>query len=409
MRGTMLAFLCILLFADSARGADAPAQASRQVRLLVVMSDDDAPPSVDYKTAADIVSEAGLGLVNVVIADAISDGRHGPFAETFATTMAGFRRNPAFVDALAHSFTYRAGGKDVFALSTTTDFARYVNARGLDKLTGAARAEGFDYALVLYTRFVGLRTHDYYEALGTLVRPDYRVAFRLSRVADDKVLHRGTVASMGYWGRPVAEAVADRDAFVKLWPELCKILADNLTGELNRTDNLHLMAESAGRGADVPAIGALLAAQAKLFKWDLKPVKGWRETGLGTPYARVLEPNDPSRNIMGLRFDVDLLVEELGQKVATLDEYLVIAARRRVEISPEYGPLVKFTDISAPGFETYLSETRTGARQIVLFKKLDERRIEMITAVFLQNFAALYPQNRERIEKMIAWSSVRLR
>jgi len=391
------------------RAAD-DAQASRQVRVLVVMPDDSAAMNVRIMTTADFATRAVLtGLLPALIDEAVIKKRSAPYEATFAKTMAGFERNAPLAEALAQSFRQRAGGKDVFALTPTTDMARYVKTRGYDTLSGAARAEGFDYVLLLYPQYVGVKTRSIGDAGNGLAAPAYDLTFVLRRVSDDKALHRATLSAVGYWGKPVAEVVSDRAAFTATWNDICKFLAGNLTGELNRTDHLHGMAASAGHGDAVPAIGKLLEAQAKLFSWDLKPVKGWRETKLNTPYARVLEPKDASNAIMGLRFDVDLLVAEFGQDVKTLDEYILVAARRRLELAPEFEPMQKFPDITAPGFDAYSSDSPNGARNIILFRKLDDRRVQMVTAVFLRNHATLYPANRERIEKMLADSAIRLR
>lgn len=390
--------------------ATAGAQPPRQVRVLVLVPDDDEAMTVRVMTKGDFVTGAVLtGLLPALIDDAVIRKRSAPHQATLARTMAGFERNPALVDALSRSFTQRAGGKDVFAVTATGDFARYVKSKGIDNLTPAARSEGYDYVALLYTQYVGFKTRHVADADAGLIAPIYSVTFAVRRVADDKAILRTTAQAFGYWGKPIGEAVTDRAAFETIWPELCKIVAGNFTGELNRTDNLHAMAASVGRGDEVPAVGKLLEEQARYFKWDLKPVDGWREAKVGTPYARVLEPKDASRQIIGLRFDLDLLVPEFGQDVRTLEEYVEVHARRRLELVPEFLPLEKFSDISAAGFDAYSSDTATGVRNILLFKRLDERRVQVVTAVFLRDFATLYPANRARIEKMLADSVIRLR
>lgn len=64
------------------------------------------------------------------------------------------------------------------------------------------------------------------------------------------------------------------------------------------------------------------------FDYEFKPAKNWKRTKMNTKYANLLEPKSDLRYAMGLRFDVDLLVPELGQAVASLDEYIPIYLTR---------------------------------------------------------------------------------
>jgi hypothetical protein len=234
--------------------------------------------------------------------------------------------------------------------------------------------------------------------------------YRMFRVRESSgVMLSGDVTANGIEKRYYKEAVRDRAFFTDAWPNVSLSLARFLVGHLYRTDKLHYMAESVGRGDEIPAIEKVLASYAKKFKFDLDPVQGWRETKIGTPYARVLEPVGPERNIYGLRFDVDLLVPEFGQDVHSVEEYLQVCTRNLAK-HPEFGAVHKFDDITAPGFESYVVDrTTAGGRDVLLFRKLDEDLMELVTLVFLKDFDTLYPQQRKRMESMIGSGGVKLR
>jgi len=403
-----LAPLFAALVASGPVVADEPATA-RQVRVLILLPDEHKPLDVRLIKTSDYVRGfVFTGAIPAVIGAAIVEHRNNPLEATFAGTMAGFERNAALLAALSQSFRQRDSGRGVFEIASSTDNAKYLQTKGVNHLTGSAGSEGFDYVLVLESSFTGLRTRDAAEAAREFVAATTDLWFALYRVKDGKLAQRGSVSSSAVEGRHYRAAIGDRQYFEVHWPLLCKVIAGNLTGALNRTDQLHLMAAAVGRGDDVPAVQKLLDRESKKFKWDLEPVEGWRETKLNTPWARVLEPKDASRTYMGLRFDVDLLVAEFGQDVDTIEEYIEVYARRRAEAAPQYGPLQEFTDITAPGFRAYSSRSDNGAYEVVMVKKLDDKRVEIAVAVFLKDFQTLYPANRAKIEKMIATSSVRL-
>jgi hypothetical protein len=106
---------------------------------------------------------------------------------------------------------------------------------------------------------------------------------------------------------------------------------------------------------------------------------------------------------------VDLLLPELGQDVHSVADYLPVVARNLAE-HPEFSPLKKFDDISAPGFESYaVDRTTAGGRDVLLFRKLDDDMMEVVTLVFLKDFDTLYPTQRKRMERMIGSGGIELR
>lgn len=394
-----LALFGLLMAGQWAIAADAP----RQVRILAIIPPEDEPVRVVLLTQWEYGAQALGGILPALINQAKIDKRNKPLDEQLRKTLEGYERTPILADAVKRSFAKPAG---VFEVTTTTDSARYLQTRGRDKLTAAA--EEFDYVLHLQSEFVGLWMGGAFTRTDDLT-PAQAVRYRLFRASDSAVVHKGAVTSFGQEKRHYNLAVADRDFFVNLWPNVCTSLAWRIVGELNGGDQLHAMAAQVGRGGEVPAIGTVLKQHEDSFRMELAPVKGWRETKLGTNYVRVLEPRDSSNKVMGIRFEVDLLLPEFGQDVSTLEEYLLAFSLRRSESNPEFPPISKWDGINAPGYEVYLASDGANARSILLYRMLGERKVQFINVVFLKDFESLYAANRGKIEEMIASSVVELR
>lgn len=375
--------------------------AERNVKVLALIPTGHEALQVAFVTDGEFMRAALVGgALMAMINSSIAEHRNNPLALQLNETMAGYERAPHFAQAIRDSFRRRSGAFDV---TTSTERARYVTGR--DKLTGAAAAEGVDFVLVMDSEFVGLWMAGAYTKTDDLT-PAQTIRYRLIRVRKPDVIAKGFVTGFGHQRKYYQQAVGDREFFTSLWPQVCIALADRITGDLNREDQLHHMAASIGRGAEVPAIGTLLEKYEKTFRFDLAPAAGWKETRLDTPYARVLEPKDDSRLVMGLRFDLDLLVPEFGQDVRTVEEYVLSYGQRRLEALPKSTPLRPWDGIDAPGFTTYIAETGDGGHNVILFRVLGERQVQVVNAVFLKDFELHYPANRAKIERMIAQSRI---
>ncbi|MEJ0085559.1 MAG: hypothetical protein WDO72_07750 [Pseudomonadota bacterium] len=402
----LMGFCCLANGADGISDAGSAA-GKRQVRVLAILPTEDEPLRIALVTDGEYARQVLVGgLIMALINGAVQKSRNAPLEAQLHETLAGFERTPALADAIGKSFTKRS---KVFDVTTTTDRARYVDARKTDKLTPAAAADGFDYVLVMDSEFVGLWMAGVYTTTDELT-PAQTIRYRMFRVREPSgVVLRNLVTGYGLGREHYKQAVLDRDFYTRHWPQVCASIADFITGDLNRNDKLHFMAASVGRGDEAPAIGTLLKKYEKTFRWDLTPAHGWRETTLDTKYARVLEPNDSSNKVIGVRFEVDLLAPELGQDRSSLEEYVPIAAQRRAEMYPDLSPLEKFDGITAHGFDKYLQRGPNGAGYVLLFRKLDELHMQVVNVVFLRDFDKLFPPNRRKIELMIATGKIPLR
>jgi hypothetical protein len=175
-----LALLGLLTIGQWASAADE----SRQVRILAIIPAEDEPPRVVLITEWEYsMSTLAGGMLPALINDAKVSKRNDPLDAQLRKTLEGYERTPILADAVKRGLEKPRG---VFQVTTTTDGARYFQAKGKDKLTAAA-AEEFDYVLLMNSEFVGLwmagaltRTDD--------VTPAQAVRFRLLRASDSSSL-----------------------------------------------------------------------------------------------------------------------------------------------------------------------------------------------------------------------------
>ena len=191
--------------------------------------------------------------------------------------------------------------------------------------------------------------------------------------------------------------------------QMANRLAEMLVGTLFREDELHAMAASVGRGDEVPQVVAVLKRFEKRFDYKLKVAPDWKSTRMNTKYVSVLEPKNDLRFSLGLRFEVDLLIPEFGQDVSTIEEYVDAWKLRLVDGGIDMSSFGEFKDIDAPeGFSAYTVDLPNGGRQITLMKLINEDMLELVSLVFTKDFATLYPQNRKKMEEMIAAARLEL-
>jgi hypothetical protein len=401
---TSLVLACCVL-PSAARADDV---AKPRVRVLAILPPADSPLSVVFITDGEYTRGAVVGgPLMALINRATVKARNEPLAAELNATVEGYDRNAPLADALRKAFAERG---DVFDITATTDRAHYFDDEGTGHLTAAAAAEGLNYVLVLDPHFAGLwMATQGYTSTDDLA-PSMSAKYRMFRVREPSgVVLSGDVTANGSEKRYYKEAVRDRAFFIDTWPSVSMRVARSIVGNLYRTDKLHFMAGSVGRGDEVPPMRNLFARYAKKFKFVLDPMQDWRETKMATPYGHVLEPVGPERKIYSMRFEVDLLLPELGQDVHSVADYLPVVARNLAE-HPEFSPLRKFDDISAPGFESYaVDRTTAGGRDVLLFRKLDDDMMEVVTLVFLKDFDTLYPTQRKRMERMIGSGGIELR
>ncbi len=392
----------------SVAAAGAQESAPRQVKVLVVLGPDSDPFGVRVYSRWDYGIDATLtGVLPQIIHDSAMEKKNKPLAEELNRTLAGFQRAPALAKAFRDSFLMRTRHADVFQITVSQERERYFTGKNLDDPLPTAAEDGFDYLIEIDESFAGLSTLDLKEA--DVITPSLAVDYRLIDAATRQVLLRSSHASFGLRGLPSAQAVRDRANFEEVWASISTLLASAVSGELNRLDHLHRMAASVGRGDEVPAIKSVLDRYPKMFRWNFKPVKGWKRWPFDNKFVAVLGPKDVALNqLIGLRFEMEPLVPEFGTDVRTVEEYVRVLRRNWLQNNPGATPLTDFDDIDAPGFEALVGDLASGSRNVILLRQLNESFVQIVILVFVKDFETLYPLHRRDMEQMIMESRPQL-
>lgn len=283
------------------------------------------------------------------------------------------------------------------------------NKRTADKeLVKQAEAEGFRYLLVFEDEFTGVHTIDAIarnEEVAVLAQGK----FQLFDLKSGKSMLKSPVMSYSNDRMPLKSAIEEPAFFTGHYPDVANALAAQVFFELYRVDLLHAMAETVGRGDEVPAFASLLAKYAPPIKIRIDPPKKWKVVDLKTPYARVVEPSGSLRMMMGVRFDVDLLVPELGQKVGSLDEYMAVIAGRLGNMGFDPNTLAPYEGVIQPGLEgyaAYVVKRPNGGGNVYFVKRLDEIYVSLISVVTTENMDFLLEQHKTAIEAAIRGGTI---
>jgi hypothetical protein len=318
-----------------------------------------------------------------------------------------------------------AVGDYVHALALETSFERVLPARypvfevdavaegGLHatdrELAQHAREAGFRYVLLVDETFTGLSS-------GSVVADTDQVSvmqavkLELFDADDGKRLWKSRLVAGSLARSALAPALESGDFFRTNYPAVADMLATLVVGSLFRDDQLHAMAASAGQGEQVPAVSSVLARYDDAIAIHVEVPKGWHELRMNSPYVKVIEPKSELRFKMGVRAEIDLLVSEFAQDVATVDEYMAAAATRMGEAGMDTATLTPFagdTLAIPPGYSAWTIRRQDGTGGQVMFVKLLEKPyIAVLTVVATEDLDGLVAANREALEAAVLGSTV---
>jgi hypothetical protein len=306
-------------------------------------------------------------------------------------------------DTLAAAFAKVLPAKyPVFAVATVIEGA---DAAADSQLVQAAQGGGFHYVLLVDEEFSGI-SGGTYTSDNDQVSVAERVRFEVFDVASGKRLHKSQAVAFGLARTGLAAAVTDGAFYRTHYPAVAEATAAFVVGDLLRTDKLHEMAAAHGHGEQVPALAKVLAKYDDPVVIKPKPPKGWQVATLGTPYALGVEPKSEARYKLGLRFDVDLLVPEFGQDVATIDEYLTSVALRLTDAGYDAGrlePLAPGVLVFPPDYVAYRVPRMDGTGgQLMGFKLLEKPYVAVLTVVATEDLDGHVQRHRADIEQAFA-------
>jgi hypothetical protein len=374
----------------------------KEVKVLVVFPHTPTPSKVYFATDGEFTR--GLLIPFAAIANSANlRKRSDTLGAQLDASLAGYDRYAVLEEALRKSFGQRS---PMFAVEATTDTGRFLPG---DKLGPAAAQAGYRYVVTIEELFSGLSMLNLMATRSDDVAPMANIRYRVYEASGRKQLLKGVAAQNGMTKKHIDQAPGDRALFVDAYPQIAQGIATQLVGNLFRTDTLHAMAASVGRGGEVPQVSTVLKKNQDRFDYTFKPADGWKHTKMNTAYASVLEPRTDLRYRMGMRFEVDLLVSEFGQSVDNLDDYLPPFLERLGDTGVDVGTFAPFDDIHAPGYRVYSHAVGDkGGRNIVMMRMLDKDMLELVTVVVLEDFETLYPQQRAVIEQNLATTRLKV-
>jgi hypothetical protein len=395
--GALLAVVLVLA-PGSARAQDGAAE----VKVLLVFPQTPTPSKVYFATDGEFTR--GLLIPFAAIANSANLRRRSDtLGAQLDATLAGYDRYAVLGDALRRSFGQRS---PMFTVEATTDAARFLPG---EKLGTAAAQAGFRYVITIEEVFSGLSMLNLMATRSDDVAPMATIRYRVYETGGRKQVLKGVAAQNGMTKRHIDQAPGDRALFVDAYPQMAQGIATQLVGNLFRTDTLHAMAASIGRGGEVPKVSTVLKQNEDRFAYAFKPADGWKHTKMNTRYAHVLEPRTDLRYRMGMRFEVDLLVPEFGQPVDNLDDYLPPMLERLGDAGVDVATFAPFDGIEAPGYRVYSHAVGDkGGRNLLMMRMLDTDMLELVTVVVTEDFDALYPQHRAVIEQNLATTRLKV-
>lgn len=368
--------LALMVCASAVLSHPALAEEPAKVKILVATRNTAGDLQVYYMTKGGMAR--GMLLPFGSLGNAIAmDARNRDYTKAIGP----LDRRATLVDAVRKAFADRS---PVFEV--VDDAATFSNDDERKALVARAKGQGIRYLLTLEDQFTGISS-------GTVTAENHDVGvagvvrFALYDTAKDDRLAKERVAGNSLDRIPLESALTDRAFLEKELPVVHAAIAKSVVGGLVRTDVLHRMAESAGQGDAVPAIGALLKRYEKPVSIVIAPPSGWRTVSIGTKYGMVVEPRDSRRFKTGARADVDILLPELGQGVKTLEEYEQIIFARLSDNGFDASTVKERSDFHKEGYDAFsIVNPATGGGELILFRKLDDTYVAMLTVIATENF-----------------------
>jgi hypothetical protein len=397
---------CLLLatsrvLASPAASVPAPA-ASGNLKVATLYLRGGSRPRVNYSTAGQFARSL-IPLYGLMA----NSRQFGELDARLGTTLAGYDRESVLHDKVAAAF---AKWSPMFVLERGSfdyeDFGYGASWKA------KAFPQGYDYVLVLNEPFAGLAMTSQFASRDGKVAPLALVEAFLYDGRTRKQLLSGKFSAYGLEARPLEDALADREFFVKTYPNIAQVVTNQLVVQMNRDDLPHRMAAAIGRGDEVPAIGSLLRRYAKRFRLKADPTSDWTSRKMGSDYDLLLEPRDWRNQLFGIRLEVDLLVPEFDQDVDTVEAYVEKVRGRLASQGVEPDSMVPFDELTLPpGFRVYsiVTDAEHDGRVIMAVRKLDDDMVEKIRVIFPSDFGATYATHRASIEENLAHSGARLR
>ena len=169
------------------------------------------------------------------------------------------------------------------------------------------------------------------------------------------------------------------------------------------------MAQTAGFDVAPPIIEVLQEYEKK-FHYSIKTPKGWNTVDMGTKYTTVLAPKNKDREKFGLRFDVDLLLEEFGQDVDDLEAYVALFRNKVLNLGYKVDNDTK-SELTLPdgSLELILIRADNIGKEQVIFSLYGEDFVGIFSVVILEDYEGYVKKYQDEIENSFASIDFRLK
>jgi hypothetical protein len=396
----ILVALPLFAFASQFEGAVKP------VRVLLVV-DASAPVSVDYRTTGRRLRRAlmagTLGIAPILIESKIASSEHASESKRLQAAVGPFDRRTVVIEPITIA-AFEA--THLFDLDAAKDPAAYLGSKKEVNLA-KAKADGYPYVLLVREDFAGMITA---WVMSTLSATSY-LRYELYDTTTNKQLAKGIASGWAKAQHQLEPAISDKLIFLQEYPPAVGAAVTRMHGELNKQGHLHAMAEAFGLGKQVPAMGEVLDKYARMFDYTFKPPKGWHGAKGSSKFQYILEPTGDDRKQFGVVFSVDVLAEEFGQKVTSLDDYITLCfGRLRTQGFPvEDAQPYENLSLSKPHTALLLDRPNGAGKDIFLFRQLDDRFVVLYEIIFLADFDRLVQKYAKDVESLVNTAEITTR
>jgi hypothetical protein len=390
-----IASACLFILAAGSAAAQDPAK----VRVLVATKDTQQTLQVDFITKGAVarglfVPFGGIG--NAIAFDARS--------KEYSATIGPFDRRPTLVAAIEKAFE---GKYPVFDI--IDDGATYDSDKDEKALIQRAKSQGVGYVLLVDEQFAGISS-------GGMASPTHDVSvamtirYELYETAKGTRLVKERIGGNSLDRMPLEQALTDRAFLETRMPLVHEVLGKLIVGGLMRTDNLHRMAASVGRGDAVPALSALLKRHESRVHITTVPPKSWVNARTGTRYVAIVQPKSELRFKLGVTTSVDLLVPEFGQDVDTIEEYQQAVFTRLSEVGFDPATAQERADFSKEGYSALsVTNPTTGGGQLILFRKIDDLYVAVVIIVATEHFEQMLVAHKSVLQEAVDGVRIEIR
>lgn len=179
----------------------------------------------------------------------------------------------------------------------------------------------------------------------------------------------------------------------------------NLYFRLLGKDLFNKMAIAQGMENKFPSVKLALNKYKKTFDFKFPEVNGWKKFATSNDYLFVNAPNK-DKTIMAITSDIDLAIDELGQKDLSLEEYTALRISRLNEANFEVDAVneVPKLDIGADWISYMISHPK--GKSIIMHKKIDNFFISHEVVLLQEDYLTLFNKYKTDIENIIKDSSL---